>query len=152
MFLWIVEGSGDFYGGQGEWIGAGDAGHADPEDAGTAADARVWDRDAHRADQQRRVPGESGVAISGVSQAGARGMAGQRVAGDGEQSASEILCADRAGAKAIEGRDAGMGAAGGGDCADFGSGVVGGGDGVAEELDKWAAGIVAEEPGGAGDG
>src|ERR1700730_7293477 len=125
MFLWTVEGSAEIHDGQGEWLGAGHAGHADLEDAGAAADARVWDCDAYRADQQRRVSGEPRLIVSSISPAGARGMAGERMAGDGKQPAGEILCTDGAGTKAIEGRDARVGAAGGGDRSDFGSGVVG---------------------------
>src|ERR1700676_1871819 len=118
MFLWTVEGGADFHGGQshrggqGARLGGGAPGQAENEDAGAAANARVRDCDAHRANQQGSVSSESGIAVSGISPLGARGLAGERMAGNGEQPPREILSIDGLGTKKIEGGAGGWGGAG----------------------------------------
>ena len=56
-------------------LGPGHAGHAHPENAGAGSDARLRDIDWYRANQQGRLPGASGIAVSRISQAGAGRLA-----------------------------------------------------------------------------
>src|SRR5216684_9230237 len=102
MLLWTVERS-VVDGGQTKWTGPGHAGHADSENAGTGTDARLRDRHAHRANQQRRVSGESGFALSGIPPARAGGLAEERMAGYREQPPREVLRSDGAGPEATQG-------------------------------------------------
>src|SRR5215469_5053676 len=91
--------------------GAGDAGHADPEDAGARSHAWLRYRDPDRADQQRCVPGKSRFLVPGLSATGALGVDQKRMAGDGEQPSREILYSYRPGTQKAEVRDRGVGTA-----------------------------------------
>ena len=82
---------------QAERAGAGHAAHADSEDPGARADARLRHRRPPRADQQGRVPGQRRIALPGAAPPGARRADRRRVARHREQPAREVLHAHRAG-------------------------------------------------------
>ena len=73
---------------------SGHFGHADLEDAESAATAWVWDFAEGGADFGWGFQGEPGVVVDGSAAAGAGGVAGLRVAADGELSAGEVLHVD----------------------------------------------------------
>src|SRR5258708_6183731 len=78
---------------------AGHARHDHPQNAGARADARLWHRRPHRADQQGRLSGQRRLPLSGAPPAGARRADPSGVGGDREQSPREVLQPDRAWAR-----------------------------------------------------
>ena len=89
---------------QTERPGPGNPGHADPEDPGARADARVRHRRPHRADQQGRVPGQRRVAVPGLPPPGAGRADHRRVGSHGEQPPREVLPPHRAGPRQAQTR------------------------------------------------
>ena len=102
---------------------AGDAGHADFEDADSGSDARVRGGGVHPSDLGGRAAGGGGGALSGAAPAGAAGPAGGGMGSVGEQPSRQILPAYGGGAQAPGGRDGALAENVGGDRADHGAGV-----------------------------
>jgi hypothetical protein len=74
---------------------AGDAGHADFEDAGTRAGARVGDCAEDPGDVEQRFADRPGISVSSAAPAGISRLDSGDVGRIGKQSACALLCADR---------------------------------------------------------
>jgi hypothetical protein len=81
---------------------SGHSGHADFEDAKSAASAWVWDCAEGGTGLGWSVQGEPRVATNSATAAGTSGMAGLGVAGDREFAEGEVLFADDGGAEAAK--------------------------------------------------
>src|SRR5260370_40960965 len=84
---------------------SGNIGDADPEDAGSDADAWLRYRVADRADQRRRLSRKSGVAAARAESHGTRWPREGRMASDREQPARSLLCPDRKRSQGPQERD-----------------------------------------------
>ena len=102
---------------------AGDAGHADSEDADSGSDARVRGGGVHPSDLGGGAAGGGGSAVSGAAPAGTAGPAGRGMGSVGEQPSRQILPAYGGGAQAPGGRGGALAENVGGDRADHGAGL-----------------------------
>ncbi len=102
---------------------AGDAGHADSENADSRPDARVCGGGVHPSDLGGGAAGGGRGAVSGAAPAGTAGPAGRGMGGVGEQPSRQILPAYGGGAQATGGRGGALAEDVGGDRADYGAGL-----------------------------
>src|SRR5579859_1675958 len=84
---------------------AGHAGSADPESAGQGSDARVRRGGVDSRVLARRIARGRRRTLSGAAPAGATRLAVRRMGHIGQQSARQVLRADRGGAKTVDGRN-----------------------------------------------
>jgi putative ABC transport system permease protein len=133
---------------------AGDAGHADTEDADSGSDARVRGGGEHPADFGGSAAGGGGRAVSGAAPAGTARPAERGVGSVGEQTAGQILPAYGGGAQAPGGRSGALAEDVGGDRADHGAGVGAGQCGASDSTQRRRErrGGAAENRGGRGGG
>jgi putative ABC transport system permease protein len=100
---------------------AGDAGHADFENADAGADARVCGGGIYSTDLGGSAEGGGGGALSGAAPAGTAGPVGGGVGSIGEQQAGKVLPAFGAGAAAPDGGSGAMEAGHAGDRPHYGA-------------------------------